>query len=687
MALLCYFIERPNQVISIEEISENVWNSRYVTNTAIQRVIGLIRKALDDDKNNPEYIETIAKKGYRLIAQVEKKENDEQPCLEKNRNSGAEESNRPSTGKTVTLMEENKVSTSLLIKQKNSRLRLSFLAYASLCIVLLTLTTLFLNRTPAYEIPEKVVPFSSQPNIEEHPEFSPDGRHIIYVNRTAPGQSQLMLQAVDSNQAVPLSDKDKISQLPKWSFDGSALIAVRKDSNIHASCKIIRIKLDMTNLRKLNEEVLFSCRQFAINGLAWDAERNLIIFSAYDRQGLEKSNTYQFNTKTEKLVVLTNAADEGRGDRILDFDHYARKILFSRDHFLTNDTLFSLDLSSRKIAKLYAHTDLIDFARADFPNNRLFFVSKSRMFHHQINSKKIKALNNSSGYQSFDFSAENDNLAVASFQHVSNIVERKFISSDSLDREKMKIDSSSRDYMPNHLTQNGELVFVSERSGSSQIWLKPYEEAPIQITNEVFDFRNTTLRSQPKGEHLVFYARNKLQLLNLRTKDLIEIETGKNYSDLPNWSNDGTQLYYYGVLDGEEQIWRINPFTLKQKQITQNGGFMSAESPDSKGLYFNKSNRTGLWYLPFDGNRETQVIQNFPSQLNSGLIMTEKGILFFERHPEHTLLKRVEIPSHKVTEITKLENRNIGHLSAAWGSNLIYYVKNERLDSDIILIQ
>lgn len=70
MAVLVYLASRPGEVVTREELERDVWNSRSVSYAALTGCITKLRKTLGDDSRNPRYIETIAKKGYRLIASV-----------------------------------------------------------------------------------------------------------------------------------------------------------------------------------------------------------------------------------------------------------------------------------------------------------------------------------------------------------------------------------------------------------------------------------------------------------------------------------------------------------------------------------------------------------------------------------------------------------------------------------------
>ena len=70
MEVLVYLIESEGKVVSKEEVIGRVWPQVFVTDDVLIRSIGLLRKALDDDPKNPQFIETIPKSGYRLLVRA-----------------------------------------------------------------------------------------------------------------------------------------------------------------------------------------------------------------------------------------------------------------------------------------------------------------------------------------------------------------------------------------------------------------------------------------------------------------------------------------------------------------------------------------------------------------------------------------------------------------------------------------
>jgi TolB-like protein/DNA-binding winged helix-turn-helix (wHTH) protein/Tfp pilus assembly protein PilF len=70
MDVLVYLAQHAGQPVTRMDLEGTVWSGTIVSYDALTVVINKIRKALHDDSRKPEYIETLAKKGYRLIASV-----------------------------------------------------------------------------------------------------------------------------------------------------------------------------------------------------------------------------------------------------------------------------------------------------------------------------------------------------------------------------------------------------------------------------------------------------------------------------------------------------------------------------------------------------------------------------------------------------------------------------------------
>ena len=70
MDLLFLLAGEPGRAFSKDEIMEALWPNVIVGDDTLARAVSRLRKALADDPKTPAYIETLPKRGYRLIAKV-----------------------------------------------------------------------------------------------------------------------------------------------------------------------------------------------------------------------------------------------------------------------------------------------------------------------------------------------------------------------------------------------------------------------------------------------------------------------------------------------------------------------------------------------------------------------------------------------------------------------------------------
>jgi TolB-like protein/DNA-binding winged helix-turn-helix (wHTH) protein/Flp pilus assembly protein TadD len=68
--VLAYLVEHAGQLVTQDEILEALWSETYVNPEVLRKYILEIRRALGDRPDNPEFVETVPKRGYRFVAPV-----------------------------------------------------------------------------------------------------------------------------------------------------------------------------------------------------------------------------------------------------------------------------------------------------------------------------------------------------------------------------------------------------------------------------------------------------------------------------------------------------------------------------------------------------------------------------------------------------------------------------------------
>jgi len=70
MRLLMCLAERAGQVVSIDELLNQVWSGVVVTPDSVYQAVASLRRQLGDDAKEPAYIATVPRLGYRMVATV-----------------------------------------------------------------------------------------------------------------------------------------------------------------------------------------------------------------------------------------------------------------------------------------------------------------------------------------------------------------------------------------------------------------------------------------------------------------------------------------------------------------------------------------------------------------------------------------------------------------------------------------
>ena len=68
-AVLRYLAERPGTLVTKQEVLDHVWPEVFVTEGVLKRAVLEIRKALSDSAEEPRFIQTLHRRGYRFLAQ------------------------------------------------------------------------------------------------------------------------------------------------------------------------------------------------------------------------------------------------------------------------------------------------------------------------------------------------------------------------------------------------------------------------------------------------------------------------------------------------------------------------------------------------------------------------------------------------------------------------------------------
>src|SRR3954454_18516427 len=67
LGVLEALLDRAGQVVARQDLLDRVWKDAFVTDTSLAEAVSVLRQALGDDAQSPRYIQTVHRRGYRLL--------------------------------------------------------------------------------------------------------------------------------------------------------------------------------------------------------------------------------------------------------------------------------------------------------------------------------------------------------------------------------------------------------------------------------------------------------------------------------------------------------------------------------------------------------------------------------------------------------------------------------------------
>ncbi|WP_238345778.1 winged helix-turn-helix domain-containing protein [Luteimonas saliphila] len=239
MQVLLVLVERRGTVVARSTLLERVWPDTMPTDDVVTQAIAQLRKAFGDDRESPRYIETIAKAGYRLIAEV-------QWQTEPDGSDSAAIDGEPATPAAAPPPAVLEGGTDDMAEPAARVPRAIAAAWPTLvlaAVLLLAIVLAFSKRSPVDAAPlagdtepQRVVApivyraITSTPGLERLPALSPDGATVAFAQAGSEGEgSTLMLQEVAQASARSLTTPEAghSDVMPVWSRDGTRIAFVR----------------------------------------------------------------------------------------------------------------------------------------------------------------------------------------------------------------------------------------------------------------------------------------------------------------------------------------------------------------------------------------------------------------------------------------------------------------------------
>jgi Tol biopolymer transport system component/DNA-binding winged helix-turn-helix (wHTH) protein len=663
-------LSRSGELVSREELRQQVWpedtfvDFDHALNTAITK----IRLALGDQADNPRFVETLPRRGYRFIAPVDK----------------------PSSP-AAAILPPPSLPQGLTRKAR---------WISAVAVVLVALSAVGIwrvthNHAIASLPPLEVVPMAALPGFQSDPAFSPDGNQVAFAFGAEGDKSGIYTTMVDGDKPLRLTS-DSGDAFPTWSPDGRQVAFYRFSE--HGTAIYTVPALGGTEHR-LHTGTSGS----SANGLDWSPDGKVLAFS----ESYEDKNRAWITLLSlvdSAIHPLTSPSNQ-EYDSSPAFSPDGSKVVFIRgivagvvsDLFVvpaTGGTPKQLTFDKTWIFGSPTWTPdgrEIVFSSARGGQGALWRVPASGGTPRPVEgvgviawAPSVSLKGNRLVYQQMSFKDSVFRLNLTDNTHRPGV--------PTILRSEKGIN-----WRPQFSPDGKRFAFESNGLGYPEIWACDSDGSHCAPLTSLRGTAGAP-RWAPDGRYIAFEFRPKehseIYLLEVGggAPTLLPTLPGSDNGG-PNWSRDGKSIYFYSDRGGEPfQLWKVPVSGGPPIQITKNGGVFGAESADGQYLYYAKLQVPGIYKIPLLGGDEERVLDRAGGGDWANWALARNGVYFRDAKKlknDHYvgLLNFFDFATRKITTVSTLDQpRGMGIGLSADGKSVLFDDKGDA-ESSIMLVK
>jgi Tol biopolymer transport system component len=297
-------------------------------------------------------------------------------------------------------------------------------------------------------------------------------------------------------------------------------------------------------------------------------------------------------------------------------------------------------------------------------------------------------------------SPQGNQLAYVLSRRNINLWQLAIGSSSSLKPDTAKpVDPSTRYEIDPAFSPDGrKLAFMSDRSGSQEIWVTDLEtHASIQLTHIGGGYRGSPSWS-PDGSQIAFDSTPNVFVISADGGKARRITSAPGENCCPSWSRDGQFIYFASSRSDKFQVWKTFASTGETssraaEQITRDGGFRAFESADGEYLFYAKGrDEGGLWRKRLTApGREEPVLDSLQDW---GWWTLGPDVVYFLDLPEpiHSQvdLKALDTKNNSVRELALLPFpviQGTPAIAVSRDGRHLAYIQTASMEADIMLLE
>lgn len=645
--LLLFLINHAGKVLSREQIIDHVWQDKIVNEDALSRSIANLRSLLGDNTNHPLYIETIPKQGYRFIAPI-----NDSPIS----------------------------SRSLKSLKFGPKFLIAIFSFITLIIINYAMTSdspqNHINLSQAINNSHRL---TADDLVEYQPDISSDGTLISYVYRKD-GIFGTRIVSSDGALRYELADPSMHYLSPAIAPNNKSFLiaAYNKDS-----CQIL-----LVDLPSLNKKQLTTCVAPNESGiLDWSINGKQFLYVDAGENN-DSSSIWLYDVVNGEKKQLTFNTNNMSYDTRPRFSPDNRHVSFIRgSHSIRN--LYKLPLHEPAAIKQLTFTKSFTIGYQWVSSTQIVFDSNKRgdkyLWLLDEDSNSLINIGGKDG-QNPSINRQKTTLLYQEKKYQANLWKVNL----ATQQEEKVISSAKYDNNPNYSPDGSLIAFISNRRGSSDIWLysttDKSEDLLLTLANENLVSINWHSSGElllagvinDQGYHCIEFdiAQRNIKRIELDTHQIAACQyhpNGKIYA-LTKPENKPSQLI---------SIKNITEKTIKYMPIR---GIANFKVLDNGKLIVAKKNENGLDLLDEDGAYIETLLPDFLPRLSEHWAVKNQSLYFANHDKQNKGTWRLNINTKEKHKLSSSLSTAIGNsMAISPDEKSLIITKLDRIDSDLYL--
>jgi Tol biopolymer transport system component/DNA-binding winged helix-turn-helix (wHTH) protein len=635
--VLSLLMERSGEVVTREELRQKLWPADTFVDFdhGLNSAVARLREALRDSADQPRFIETITKRGYRFIAA---------------RNLAASAPSEP--------VQDPQAKGKTACASYASR-KIWIGAVGALALLCAIGVWAFRRQDPEAPLALiEVAPLVGLRGFQATPAFSPDGSLVAFRQSDGAHNTGIYTALVGGEKSLQLTS-DPGDCCPTWAPDGRQIAFIRYS----------RRTLTIYTVPALGgiERRLYRGSAPMGAGLTWSPDGKFLAFPQSIAADPTRSWISLLSVGDSSTRALTTPPD-GSLDQEPSFSPDGKHVAFVRATVagVSND-IFVIPATGGEATRVtFDHRPIMGPPTWTTNSREIVFSSDRGV---ATGLWRVPACGGIPQPVAGPVGAANwpsipsKGNALVYEQGFSrfNIWRLDLKDPQHHERPPSVLISEKGDKMRPELSPDGKKVaFESNRLGFWDIWTCASNGSSCE---QVTSLHGTAGRARwsPNGRNLAFEfhpnERSEIYIAEVPggvPRLLPTIPSADNLS--PSWSRDGKWIYFASKRGLEPfQLWKMPVQGGSPVKLTRNGGISAVESTDGRFLYYCKYEQGGIWRMPVEGGNETEVLPEIDGGGWPNWAISSKGIYFLIDQFPRVTIQFFEFATHKTMPVWILE--------------------------------